>query len=87
VDGGSVMNNKERDFIVEWIYNSLTVCFWEEEWDSCRSGCMGEIIKEKFGLDYDERIKVWDMIDTHPFIQELDTLLYKWKKELEMNQL
>ena len=79
--------NNIRDFIVEWIYHDLVGYNWEEWWDSLRKGCMGDILVEKFGLDYDERIKVWDMIDTHPFIQELDTLLYKWKKELELNQL
>jgi|TARA_B100001971_G_C17728959_1_gene304983 hypothetical protein len=77
--------NKERDYVVKWMYCDCNDRIWEELRHSLHRGGLNERLREVFGkeLNYEDLETIWDTIIEHPFIMEFITLLNKWNKELK----
>ena len=86
---GDKMKNKNKinQFILEWIYQDLNDCYWDELWESIKKGSIRvsltldhELVDE---MDYDYE-KVWKDFwkDEHPFFNDLDKVMDKWRREL-----
>jgi len=84
------MNNKNKinDLIMKRIYRDLNETYWESDlWESVKRGSIRESITSDHELvdemDYDYK-KVWkEFCDyEHPFLNDFDKLMYKWKQEL-----
>ena len=80
---------KINQFILKWIYQDLTECYWEQLWDSIKKECIRDIItldhKWIDEEDYDGK-KVWDDFwndkTYKPFFDDFDDMLNKWRNRI-----
>jgi hypothetical protein len=78
---------KINEFIIKWIYQDLSECYWDELWESVKKGSLRDSITldhqmiDDDDYDYD---KVWDDFwkYEHPFFKDLDNVIDKWRTKL-----
>ena len=78
---------KINEFIIKWIYQDLSECYWDELWESVKKGGLRQSITLDLQMidddDYDYD-KVWDDFwkYEHPFFKDLDNVIDKWRTKL-----